>query len=365
LGVKFQTSTPGAVTAIRFYKSVHCVGNHTASLWNSSGSLIATATFINETSSGWQQVNLATPVTLTTGATYIVSYHSNGFYMADVSYFSTARTNGPLTAPSTSAAGGNGVYAYGKGGIFPASTYQSSNYWVDLLFLPSQAASPSDALTPPPTIDAKASRDQGTASATVITPVFSTTSANQLLLAFVATDYLSGADTTVTHVTGAGLNWSLVVRTNTQAGTSEIWRAFATSVLLNVNVSANLSQSVASSITVASFKGVDTSGTNGSGAIGATGTGNASAGAPSASLVTRRNNSLVLAVGNDYDAPIARTPASGQTVLHQDLATTGDTYWVQMLTNPAARSGTTVTIRDTAPTLDRFNLSLCEVLSAK
>jgi hypothetical protein len=37
----------------------------------------------------------------------------------------------------------------------------------------------------------------------------------------------------------------------------------------------DLSQSVVSSITVMSFKGVDTTGTNGSGAIGATGTGNA------------------------------------------------------------------------------------------
>ncbi|MBL1266144.1 DUF4082 domain-containing protein, partial [Methylomicrobium sp. RS1] len=30
-------------------------------------------------------------------------------------------------------AGGNGVYRYGSGG-FPNSTYQSSNYWVDVLF---------------------------------------------------------------------------------------------------------------------------------------------------------------------------------------------------------------------------------------
>jgi hypothetical protein len=360
LGVKFQTSVPGTVTAIRFYKSVHSVGNHIGNLWSSTGALLATGTFINETSSGWQQVQLATPVTLTAATTYTVSYHSNAYYMADASYFSSAHSNGPLAA----GASGNGVYTYGQTSAFPVSSYNSSNYWVDVVFQPTQP-SQGGAVTPAPVVDAKASRDQGTANATVMTGAFSTTSGNELLLAFVATDYVSGANTTVTQVTGAGLNWSLVVRTNVQEGTSEIWRAFATSVLLNVNVTATLSQSVASSITVASFKGVDTSGTNGSGAIGATGTGNAFPGAPSAGLVTTRNNSLVLAVGNDYDAPIARTPASNQSVLHQYLAPTGDTYWVQMLKSPTAWTGTSVTINDTAPTLDRFNLSLCEVLPVK
>ena len=188
-----------------------------------------------------------------------------------------------------------------------------------------------------------------------------------MLLAYIATDYSSGANTSVTSVTGAGLNWVRVVRTNTQGGTSEIWRALATSALSQVTVSATLSQSVASSITVTSFKGVDLTGTNGSGAIGALGSGNASAGAPSASLVTSRNNSWVVGVGNDYDNAIARTPASGQTLVHQDLSPAGDTYWVQMnreLNSPTPSTGSTVSLSDSAPASDRFNLSLCEILPA-
>lgn len=359
LGVKFQTAAPGAVTAIRFYKGVQNIGTHAGNLWSSTGTLLATATFTNETASGWQQVNLSSPVTLTAGTTYVVSYHTNGFYSADPSFFTTALTNGPLTAAATSPASGNGVYAYGKSGTFPSSSYNSNNYWVDVAFLPAANQHPA------PSIDAKAFGDQGTASATVMTSGFSTTSANELLLAYVATDYLSGANTTVTNVTGAGLNWALVVRTNIQGGTSEIWRAFATSTLSSVNVSATLSQSVASSITVMSFKGVDLTGTNGSGAIGATGTGNASIGLPSANLVTTRNNSWVVGVGNDYDSAVARTPASGQTIVHQDLSPSSDTYWVQMQQSPTAWSGTNVTINDVAPNIDRFNLSLCEVLPAK
>ena len=48
--------------------------------------------------------------------------------------------------------------------------------------------------------------------------------------------------------------------------------------------------------------------------------------------------------------------------MHQDLAPIGDTYWVQMLSSPTPLSGTPVAISDTAPTGDRYNLSICEVL---
>jgi hypothetical protein len=74
--------------------------------------------------------------------------------------------------------------------------------------------------------------------------------------------------TPVTGVSGAGLSWVLVQRTNVQSGTSEIWRAFATSARSNVTVTATISQSVSCSLTVLSFAGVDTTGINGSGAIG-------------------------------------------------------------------------------------------------
>ena len=86
------------------------------------------------------------------------------------------------------------------------------------------------------TIDANTSRDLSSPSTTLTTPAFSTTAGNELLLAFISTDYLGGTNTTVTNVTGAGLTWVLVVRTNVQSGTSEIWRAFAPSLLTSVMV---------------------------------------------------------------------------------------------------------------------------------
>ncbi|HTT17813.1 MAG TPA: N,N-dimethylformamidase beta subunit family domain-containing protein [Candidatus Sulfotelmatobacter sp.] len=207
--------------------------------------------------------------------------------------------------------------------------------------------------------------DRGTKATTIVSPTFSTTKSTELLLAFVATDYLSGTNTTVTGVTGGTLTWTLVKRTNTQSGSSEIWRAFAPSTLSSVSVTATLSQSVAASISVVTFTGVDTTGTGGSGAIGATGTGNAKSGAPTASLTTTRNNSWVFGVGNDYDNAIARTPGANQTVFHYYLSTAGDTYWFQRQNSTTPTSGTVVTINDTAPTTDRYNLSICEILPAQ
>ena len=211
-------------------------------------------------------------------------------------------------------------------------------------------------------IDVSVSADRGTANNAVSTAAFSTASGNELLLAFVAMDYHSGANTTVTGVTGGGLNWALVARSNVQSGSSEIWRAFAPSPLSGATVSAALSQKVQSTISVVSFTGADTTGVGGSGAIGATATANGSSGAPSASLTTTRAGSFVFGVGNDFDNAIPRTLGAAQTLIHQFLSPAGDTYWVQRQNGASPQAGTVVTINDSAPTSDRFNLSICEII---
>src|SRR5207302_4333183 len=145
-------------------------------------------------------------------------------------------------------------------------------------------------------------------------------------------------------------------------GDAEIWRAFAPNPLSNVTVTAGLAQSTASSITVISFTGVDSSGTNGLGAIGATAAVSAPSGAPSASLITTRNGSWVFGVGTDWDKQVGRTVGANQTILHQYLAPVGSTYWVQAQNSVTPLSGTIVTINDTAPTTDKCNLSIVEIL---
>jgi hypothetical protein len=140
LGFKFQSTTNGQITGLRFYKGPQNIGTHIADLWSSTGTLLATATFTNETSGGWQQVNFSTPVAITAGTTYVASYHTSGDYSADPNLFATALTNGPLTAPSNSSSGGNGVYAYGSSSLFPTNSFNSTSYGVDVLFKPQLAA---------------------------------------------------------------------------------------------------------------------------------------------------------------------------------------------------------------------------------
>jgi hypothetical protein len=134
LGMKFTASTSGSVTGVKFYKGAQNTGTHTGSLWTSTGTLLATTTFTNETASGWQTANFASAVPITAGTTYVISYHSGGHYSVSNNYFTAPVTNGPLTAPSSASSGGNGLFAYGTTSAFPSSTFNSSNYWVDVLF---------------------------------------------------------------------------------------------------------------------------------------------------------------------------------------------------------------------------------------
>ncbi len=609
LGVLFESAVNGTVNGVRFYKSASNTGTHIGNLWSNSGTSLATATFSNETASGWQQVNFSTPVAITANTVYVASYHSTiGHYSDDEDYFLSAGVNSPpLAALQNQTSAPNGVFAYGTNSTFPSGGFNSSNYWVDVAFVPSatltsiaitpvnptiqigstepftatgtysnsstqnitsqvtwsssntaiatisssgvasgvgggssnitatlgsitnstkltvqpatlvittaslpngtQGASYTASLTSTggtapivwtltnstllpaglsmssagqitgtatangtttftvqatdsgspaqiamqtlsitvnisgcpcsiggnvsgtggsgatltltggtsvtadttgnyifnglnngtytvtPTkagyvftpgsqsitvsgsgvsavnfsstaqlaIDQTVSTDRSSKATTIVSPAFSTTKTNELLLAFVSTD-ATGANMTVTGVTGASLIWTLVKRTNTQLGTAEIWRAFSSTTLSSVSVTATLAKSVAASIVVVTFTGVDTTGTGGSGAIGNTGTGNANPGAPAAQLTTTRNNSWVFGVGDDYDNGIARTIGPNQTMVHQYLATVGDTYWVQRQNSTTPTSGTVVTINDTAPATDRYNLSICEIL---
>jgi methionine-rich copper-binding protein CopC len=135
LGMKFRSDVAGVVTGVRFYKGAGNTGTHIGHLWSSTGTNLATVTFTGESASGWQQANFATPIALTAGTTYIVSYYAPvGRYAADAGFFSTGVDRVPLHALADGVDGSNGVYRYGSGGGFPNSTFDSTNYWVDAVF---------------------------------------------------------------------------------------------------------------------------------------------------------------------------------------------------------------------------------------
>jgi hypothetical protein len=134
-GMKFRSSQDGYIKGIRYYKVAGTTGVHTAHLWNSTGSKLAEATFVNETASGWQQVLFGSPVAITANTTYVASYHSaSGDYAATNPYFTQAVTNSPLRALANGEDGPNGVYTYTTSFAFPNNASQSANYWVDVIF---------------------------------------------------------------------------------------------------------------------------------------------------------------------------------------------------------------------------------------
>ncbi|MBN6053696.1 DUF4082 domain-containing protein, partial [Nonomuraea sp. RK-328] len=148
LGVKFRASTDGLVHGIRFYKGSGNTGTHTGALWTSGGTLLASGTFSGESATGWQQMSFSTPVAVRAGTTYVASYHTpTGLFSLTRPYFTTPRVNGPLTALQDGDEGGNGVYTYGATSAFPTSSYNASNYWVDLTFTPDSTLWP-DSATP-------------------------------------------------------------------------------------------------------------------------------------------------------------------------------------------------------------------------
>jgi hypothetical protein len=141
IGVKFYADADGRITGLRFFKARSNIGTHMASLWTANGTLLARASFANETESGWQQVNFSNPVAVTAGTHYVASYHTSaGHYAGDHDYFASNFDNAPLHALKAGADGGNGVYTYSKDSVFPTSSYKSTNYWVDVVFAPNSAA---------------------------------------------------------------------------------------------------------------------------------------------------------------------------------------------------------------------------------
>ena len=97
LGVKFRADVAGTVAGIRFYKGTLNTGTHTGSLWTTSGTRLATATFTGETASGWQQVTFTPPVAIAANTVYVASYFCpNGGFAISANFFAQGVDNPPL-----------------------------------------------------------------------------------------------------------------------------------------------------------------------------------------------------------------------------------------------------------------------------
>ncbi len=138
LGTAFTVSQAGSVSELRYFRGVPDAADtdvRTLTLWTSTGTALANVTVqSNPGNSGWQTGTLATPVALTPGAGYVVSYGTTQNYVVTNGYFNAphAGTDGIINAPG----GQNGLFAVNTTGAFPTQSYQATNYWVDVGFVP-------------------------------------------------------------------------------------------------------------------------------------------------------------------------------------------------------------------------------------
>jgi hypothetical protein len=145
VGVKFRSDVSGVVTGIRFYKSSRNTGTHVGNLWTASGTKLASASFTNESTSGWQQVTFATPVAVNANTTYVASYFApvghtaqDDDYMynspSPEPYASGIMDSPPLHALRNVSGTTNGVYRTSSTSGFPTASDSARNYWVDVMF---------------------------------------------------------------------------------------------------------------------------------------------------------------------------------------------------------------------------------------
>jgi hypothetical protein len=156
LGVKFRANYAGTITAVKFYKDPDDDGTNTVQIWNTDGDLLGSGTGTGaETPGSWVSIALTTPVGINANQTYIASYHSEtGYYSATDFGFTNSVVNGSLTALADGTDGPNGIYNYGE--VFPSSTYNAANYWVDVVYVPNGGSD-----TNPPAVSFTSPSDGG------------------------------------------------------------------------------------------------------------------------------------------------------------------------------------------------------------
>ena len=137
MGVRFRAEAAGYIARDPLLQGAGQHGDARGDLWTNGELLLARATFTGETTSGWQTASFAQPVPVKANTTYVASYLAPAGHYAILSsgfFASTGTASPPLYALMDGVAGANGVYKYTTTPAFPSTAYQSTNYWVDIVY---------------------------------------------------------------------------------------------------------------------------------------------------------------------------------------------------------------------------------------
>lgn len=168
LGLRFKSSQAGYVKSILFYKLPSMNGVHTGNLWSSTGTKLATVTFV-DTNSGWQEATLSSPIAISENTEYVVSvYFASGEYVLQQQGLANPVVSGPLTTV------GAGIFKYGTSG-FPTGTWNNSNYFVDVKFGSSVATTTTTTKSPTTTTTTTIAPTTSTTTTTTKAPTTTTT----------------------------------------------------------------------------------------------------------------------------------------------------------------------------------------------
>ena len=140
IGTQFRVAKAGTVDAVKVHRSAQVSGALTAKV--ARGSTVLATVIAPAAGTGWQVVDLPSPVSVVTGQTYTVYYTAPAGRYSVKSQYTWPKVSGDLTAVK-------GVYTFGTG--VPTSVYQNESYFVDVVFNPTVVVPPTTSASPSPT----------------------------------------------------------------------------------------------------------------------------------------------------------------------------------------------------------------------
>lgn len=135
LGTKFYSTVNGTITKARIYTNASEGGSHTVRIWKVSTGTVVAGPYtwsITAGTAGWKEFTLPTALSITANTDYVVSVSTSTdhWYAASAHGFDSPVNNGNLITYA-----GSGLFTTTSGAI-PSSSYNNSNYFRDVLFVP-------------------------------------------------------------------------------------------------------------------------------------------------------------------------------------------------------------------------------------